>query len=409
MRAQYRSRGSPNLLRLLTLAIIMAASSAMMLAATTQTGSQAGRQQALELFAQGKRLEALPLLEEQAKANPKDDEVLVALAACLVAHAATLNDPDVAAKERFRARDLLDQAWRLGNTSTLAQNLAHLLKELPESGALKFSDNPEVDRMMHLGEAAFARRDFTEALADYRKALELEPSNYAATLFISNSYDRENDVPHAGEWYEKAIRLDPNVETAYRYYADMEAKRGNMAKARTLLIDAAVAEPYNRIVWRELNAWATLNQTQINMVYVGRRVPDAAAAGAKDAKNSPPDFGPAWDAYQAVRDTWQHGDAFKKQYPQEAQYRHSLGEEYQALTAAAKTEEKLMQTAKNGPAVPEDPSMTLLLKLYHSGLIEAYVLFSLGDEGIARDYPAYRAKNREKLEEYMDRFVVPKL
>jgi membrane protein required for beta-lactamase induction len=47
------------------------------------------------------------------------------------------------------------------------------------------------------------------------------------------------------------------------------------------------------------------------------------------------------------------------------------------------------------------------LKLDRAGLIEPYVLFSLGDTGIARDYAAYRAANRQKLEEYMDKFVVP--
>jgi len=48
-----------------------------------------------------------------------------------------------------------------------------------------------------------------------------------------------------------------------------------------------------------------------------------------------------------------------------------------------------------------------LLKLHEAGLIDAYVLFSLGDDGIARDSVAYRAKNRDKLETYMDRFVIP--
>ena len=51
--------------------------------------------------------------------------------------------------------------------------------------------------------------------------------------------------------------------------------------------------------------------------------------------------------------------------------------------------------------------MDLLLKLHQAGLIEAYVLFSLGDDGIVHDYAAYRAKNRAKLEDYMDKFVVP--
>jgi hypothetical protein len=52
-------------------------------------------------------------------------------------------------------------------------------------------------------------------------------------------------------------------------------------------------------------------------------------------------------------------------------------------------------------------SLSLLMALCQAGLIEPYVLFSLGDAGIARDYDSYRAKSRQKLEEYMDKFVVP--
>jgi len=48
-----------------------------------------------------------------------------------------------------------------------------------------------------------------------------------------------------------------------------------------------------------------------------------------------------------------------------------------------------------------------LPKLYEAHLIDSYVLFSLGDDGIAKDYIAYRAKNRVKLEAYMDKFVMP--
>src|SRR6516165_11973143 len=87
---------------------------------------QVERQKASELFAQGKRLEALPLLEELVKANPKDAAMLVALAASLVEHAATLPDQEGAGTERLRARDLLDRAWDMGDTSALAMNLSQL-------------------------------------------------------------------------------------------------------------------------------------------------------------------------------------------------------------------------------------------------------------------------------------------
>ena len=155
------------------------------------TAYDAKRQKAENFFLQGKRLEALPLLEELVKTNPKDDAMLVALAACLVDHAATLSDQESAGKERLRARDLLDNAWDLGNTSTLAMNLSQLLRQLPESGAIKFSDNPQVEQAMRAGEAAFSRRDFDEALQNYSNALKLEPNNYSAALFTANTYDKQ--------------------------------------------------------------------------------------------------------------------------------------------------------------------------------------------------------------------------
>jgi Flp pilus assembly protein TadD len=367
---------------------------------------QAKRQAAMALFGQGKRLEALPLLEELVQKDPQDSEILVALAASLIDHAATLTDQDAAAKERFRARDLVQKGWELGNTSPLAENLRQLLRDLPAKGPIQFSDNPAVEQVMLNGEAAFSRRDFAEALKAYAKALELEPTNYSAVLFTANTYDRQNDFVRAGEWYERAIRLDPNVETAYRYYADMLARQGDMAKARGMLIHAAVAEPYNKIVWREIRAWATINNTAFNIVYAPIPLApklDPANSGKPDAQ----DVLSAWRAYHAVRTDWQKGGRFQRQFPQEGEYRHSLPEESEALAAAAKILEKLKQDKKTIELVTDNPVAGLLVKMHEAGVLDAYVLFSLGDDGIAKDYKAYRVKNRAKLEDYMDKFVMP--
>lgn len=77
------------------------------------------------------------------------------------------------------------------------------------------------------------------------------------------------------------------------------------------------------------------------------------------------------------------------------------------MTAAAKVLEHLKEGKKGRELVNGDQVAGLLLKLYEAGLIDPYVLFSLGDNGIGRDYIAYRAKNRIKLEAYMDKFVIP--
>jgi tetratricopeptide (TPR) repeat protein len=282
------------------------------------------------------------------------------------------------------------------------------LRDLPANGVIRFSDNPAVEEVMNAGEAAFARRDFDAALTAYAKALELEPTNYSAALFTANKYDRKNDFARASQWYERTMRLNPDIETAFRYYADMAAKQGDMAKARSLLIRAAVAEPYNKIVWREIRAWALINNTAFNVVYLP--IPPLAKDGslrtANPATAQLPQLLPAWQAYHAALAEWRKGGKFQKQFPQEA-YRHSLPEESEALTAAARVLEPLRQDEKSAELVTGNTVAGLLLKLHEAGLIDPYVLFSVGDEEIARDYKAYRATNRTKLEEYMDKFVMP--
>lgn len=365
---------------------------------------QARRQRALDLFEHDRRLEALPLLEELVQSSPNDDAMLLALAASLVDHAATLVDLEAAGKERLRARALVDRALDLGNTSSLAMNLSELLQQLPASGAIEFSANPEVERAMRAGEAAFSRRDFAEARKNYMKALELEPRNYAAALFIANTYHRQEQWALGATWYERAIELDPDLETAYRYYADMLARTHDMTKARRMLIHAAVAEPYNRIVWRELRAWATLNHTQINQIYIS--VPPAPKKSPTSDDQSQR-VATVWEIYRQVRQNWQTGGEFRKRFPEEKEYRHSLWEESEALTAAAGRLERLDDDANAGTRVNTDQSLSLLRRLQQADLIEPYVLFSLGDAGIARDYKPYRMEHRDKLEKYMDTLVVP--
>jgi tetratricopeptide (TPR) repeat protein len=381
-----------------------------LLALQLSTGSHANpaspddRQRALALFAEGRRLEALPLLEQIEQKAPQDSEVLVALAASLVEHAATLSDPGAIANERLRAKGLLQKAFDLGNTSPLQENLRQLLGELPADGVIRYSADPAVQRAMNAGEAAFARHEFDAALREYAQALKLEPGNYYAALFTANTLDRQGDSHKAAEWYERAAALNPDAETAFRYYADMLAKHGDMLKARSMLIRAAVAEPYNKIVWREIRAWAIINHTAFNIVYLPiPRLPKTAAGTAGPAEG----IAAAWRAFYSVKTRWRSGVSFHERYPRELTYRHSLAEESEALSAAAQTLQRLAAEDKGAQAVSADPIAPLLLRMYEAGLIDAYVLFSLGDDGIAQDYTAYRAKHRAQLEGYLDRFVMP--
>jgi tetratricopeptide (TPR) repeat protein len=367
------------------------------------------RKRAFELFKQDKHLEALPLFEELAMKSPDDRDVLLGLAGCLISEAATLDDANAATKERVRARQLLLKAKRLGQKSGLLENL---LQTIPEDGVVKYENTP-ADKAMRAAEAAFARHDFEEAIKNYSKVLETDPKNYSAVLFIGDTYFTKKDWAKAGEWYQKAIDLDPNKETAHRYYADMLLKNGEIEKSRTRFIQAVVAEPYNPITWRALQAWATTNKLQLKRVHVDTPN-NVSQTGEKnititvDPKASD-ETSTFWLSYGLAKVKWR-GDEFKKQFPAEKQYRHSLAEEAEALTMAATVWTEVNESEKKkkkASSPPKDPNLILLLKLYQAKVIEPYVLLNAADDGIAQDYPAYREKNRDKLEQYLSEWVVP--
>lgn len=395
-------------LSILWLSIVSVAAGAVSLFAETG-GQNTTRQRAFELFKQDKHLEALPLFEELAAASPNDRDVLLGLGVCLVAESTTLDDEKAAAKERVRARQVLLKAKELGNTAPLLENL---LQTIPEDGVVKYEKTP-ADQAMRAAEAAFARRDFEEAIKNYTKVLEYEPKNYGAVLFIGDSYFAEKDWAKAGEWYQKAIDLDPNKETAHRYYGDMLLKNGEVAKSRTRWIQAVVAEPYNPITWRGLQYWATANKLQLKRVHVDTPN-NVSQAGEKNITitvdpKEPQETSILWLGYGLTKASW-HGGEFKKHFPAEKQYRHSQAEEAAALTTAAAVWTETNESGKKkkqASAAPKDPNLILLLKLYQAKMIEPYVLLNAADDGIAQDYPGYREKNREKLEQYLSEFVVP--
>jgi hypothetical protein len=105
------------------------------------------------------------------------------------------------------------------------------------------------------------------------------------------------------------------------------------------------------------------------------------------------------------------GHDFNKQFPGEKQYRHSLPEEAGSLELAAtawmNATESGKHAKKQASAAPEDPNLALLLQLYQAKMLEPYVLLNAADDGIAQDYSRYREKNRDKLEQYLSRYVVP--
>ncbi len=365
------------------------------------------RRHAFELYEQGNMVDAMPLLEQLAATYPTDIAIHERWAFSTMAYAATLKDSAERVKVRARARKLAVEAQKLGDNSPLLQ----VILEIPEDGSEKpMSDGKEVDEAMQAGEAEFVHGNFDKARENYLRALLLDPNEYEAALFTGDVYFKQHVYGSAGEWFSRAIQINPDRETAYRYWGDALMKLGKPDEARAKYIEAVIAEPYDRKPWQALAAWAQRTKTTLHWV----KLSDRANVTAKDDKNvtltidnSLKDGDPnaaAWIAYGVGRAGWL-GDRFKKEFPNEPQYRHSMKEEADSLQLMLTVlkENKDFKTKQKDL----DPSLLDLIKIDESGFLDPFVLLNRADPGIAQDYPAYRAANRDKIRQYLDQFIVP--
>ncbi|HRH40269.1 MAG TPA: tetratricopeptide repeat protein [Pyrinomonadaceae bacterium] len=363
-----------------------------------------------ELLNQNKFTEALPLLEKIAVAEPKNADIQFYFGYCLLAKSIGTKDEPTRRQLRIQARNLFIKAKELGNQNALVETLINTI--LPDgSEKPRFSDNKEVEALMQEGEIAFTEGRNEDAIKFYQKALELDPKLYFAALFIGDVYRQKKDFANAEIWFEKAIVIDPNIETAYRYSATPLMEQGKFEAARDRYIEAFITEPYSRLASGGLTDWAQamnkmVGHPRINIPTDVSKNKDGnltITLGASDKKD---DGSSAWTVYGIHRAAWQldkdgkPSDYFAKAYPNEKVYRHSLAEEFEALKMVVET------VKKDKTVVVLEPSLYRLIDLYDKGLLEPYILLARTDKDIIKDYPAYLKANRPKLRKYVIDYVL---
>lgn len=106
----------------------------------------------------------------------------------------------------------------------------------------------------------------------------------------------------------------------------------------------------------------------------------------------------AWIMYVTTRELWRK-EKFAKTHPKEKEYRHSLAEEAEALR-------EVVNGTKTFKAKKLNEQIELIAKLDKEGLLESYILMAIPDNGIAEDHAAYVRSNRDKMRQYVKKYVV---
>jgi hypothetical protein len=247
------------------------------------------------------------------------------------------------------------------------------------------------------------------------------PMVFEAPLYAGDAAFRARDFVAANKWYKRAIAIDPNRETAYRYQGDLAlslSQVGDSAFRAKLLdgaakseyLDAIVAEPYKPLSWEGLKKWAKLHNATLQAPKIDR--PAAPTIHPENPDKIVVPLEPSrylgkqqrvvlsWMTYSVVRADYLK-ERFKKDFPDAKEYRHTLKEESLALGMVVKTARE-----NNIPEQDMDDSLRNLVAVSDAGMLECWILLNGADRGIAQDYAAYRNEHRQLLHDYLDRFVV---
>jgi len=271
---------------------------------------------------------------------------------------------------------------------------------LAEDG--KYSKNQEAENLMREGESYFSQGEFEDALAAYQKALKLDPNIYEAALFSGDTYVQTGSYDEAEVWYQKAIAINPLRETAYRSWATPLMEQERYDEARDRLVEAYVVEPYSRFPVDGLIHWAQVTNTGI--LHPTINIPeikyDEKGKAVVNINPLAEDGSTAWTVYATTREAWRK-DKFAKAFPKEKTYRHSLSEETEALRGVVKA-------FKEKKAKSANEQLSLLSKLNDEGYLESFILLAMPDAGLARDHAEYLKQNRDKLRQYVLKYVIKK-
>lgn len=373
--------------------------------AQTSSEIQGWQREADALLRDLKYVQALPLLERLAISKPEDSEVQWNLGFALLAKARTVTEDWEIRELRVRSRNAFIKSKQLGNTEPV---LKALIQSLPPDGAASedFSPNADANEAMKKAETAFIQGDLDTALTLYQAALKLDPTIYEAALFSGDVYLHKDNFPEAEIWYQRAISINPNRETAYRYSATPLMKQHKEVEARDRYIEAYISEPYSRFAIAGITNWGEATRTSMSHPEIN--IPTKVSYGA-DGKvkieldvsllSGKEDGSSAWIIYGVTRSSW-HNEKFAKTYPREKTYRHSLAEEADALRSVIKL------AIADKKVTKLNPTLAKLKKLEEDGVLEAFILMAQPDEGIAQDHAAYLNANRDKLRLYVVKYVV---
>ena len=105
------------------------------------------------------------------------------------------------------------------------KRLKRLERAEKEAGlALKHSTGPNPWLFDHRAWIRWSRKDYLGAVSDWQRALRLKPNTAAFYAYIAEGYRKEGQKTLVKEYYQKAVKLDPENQEYQKRLLELESE-----------------------------------------------------------------------------------------------------------------------------------------------------------------------------------------
>jgi hypothetical protein len=195
---------------------------------------------------------------------------------------------------------------------------------------------------------------------------------------------------------------------------------GDATAARVKFEQAMAAEPYTRVAYSGLRAWAIESHMTLlsgpRVAHPEFTTPQGTLAIDPALTTETGDGHASWLIYEQHRVT--HGARTMGQFIMAGavegrpeldfvpnDYVHTLAEEVDAMSAMLDDVQKKLASSVVTKENLE-PGLKTLLALQKDNMLEPFIMLNFNDAGLRHGYPEYRAAHRDQVVAYIDRYLI---
>jgi tetratricopeptide (TPR) repeat protein len=128
------------------------------------------------------------------------------------------------------------------------ERLAEAEDHLLQAKALVTDPSDDAHIELHLGEIAFEREQYEDALDHYQRVTDLQPDSAESWFDIAETYRRLHDYEEAEANYRRAIELEPDNEDYYYVLSEMYTENKQPAKAIEVIEEGLIHNPDSAVM-----------------------------------------------------------------------------------------------------------------------------------------------------------------